>query len=232
MTKTMNQSEEYTELFLRKIKNLTSTEENEMIMKLLSEDPALMKEFEELKVMAEAIKLYEYQKEAEAYFRKPVVRNINVFMWQTLSRAAVFILLIGGSFIAYLTFSGNYLPGINADAGVVRSTNSEFKPSPNILSRQEVAFEKFVLGQGYFSSKDFPKAIQLFEEAIKTPDLRNQVKEALEWHLCIAYLSNNQTEKADYWMTEIEKISEPKYQISWVNKLKVKWQILIKKTFS
>lgn len=228
----MNKPEEYTDLFLRKIKNLATPEENEMIKKLLSEDTTLMKEFEELKVMAEAIKLYEYQKEAEAYFKKPVARKINIFMRQTLRRAAVFILLIGGSFLVYLTFSGNYLPGINADAGVVRSTNNEYKPSPNILSRQEVAFEKFVLGQGYFSAKDFPKAIQLFEEAIKTPDLRNQVREALEWHLCIAYLSDNQTDKADYWMNEIEKINEPKYQISWVNKLKVKWQILIKKTFS
>ncbi len=228
----MDSNEDYTELLLKKIRKQTSTEEDLFIDEILKQNPELEAEYIELTRMAEGTRLYQYQKEAEAFFGKE--RGSTNFPGQMglWSKAAAVLLIVGTVFAGYMTFSKNYLPGIKVDAGVVRSAADPEKPESSDADEQKAAFERFVIGQGYYSSGDFSRAIVSFEEALKAKNLRSQIREALEWHLCVAYLSDKQPEKADFWMKVIESRESPRYKINPLNKAKVKWQILVMQLFN
>ena len=69
-------------------------------------------------------------------------------------------------------------------------------------------------GKANYYAKDYKGAISAYKNAIEIPNLRIQFHEAIMWHLCVAYLQNNETMQCEHILNEIEKIKNPKYEIN------------------
>jgi tetratricopeptide (TPR) repeat protein len=205
-------------------KGKASDKEKAEIESSIKNDPDAKKEFDEFGMLEENIRLYYWQKEAEKALKEPNKFRLS-FNWKRISLAASLVLL---STISYFSLNKNYLQDIIIEKAILRSTNSHHAPTP---SPQEASYNLFVLGKASYYANDFESAIKSFEEALKTPNMRNQIQEAIQWHLCVAYLRNSQPLEAEKILNDLEKIENPKYEIGGINKAKVRTQIFLKKHF-
>lgn len=201
-----------------------TNEEVAEVENLIATDAEAKKEFEEWKLLEENIRLYYWQKEAEEVLKEPKVIKVN-FDWRIFVAAASILIL---SSLSFLVLNKNYFSDIIITENVLKSPSTDAKPS---ISPQEEAYNLFVSGKASYYANDFDAAINAYNEALKTPNLRNQIHEAIRWHLCVAYLRNNQVLEAEKLLADLDKIENPKYDIGTMNKAKVRTQIFLKKHF-
>jgi hypothetical protein len=181
-------------------------------------------EIEDLIMLEKVLRLNEWKKETENILKKN--RNKFKIYWPILAAVASMVIVLN---LSYFAFNKNYFSDLIVENEILRG--SETTLSDNIETPQDKAYQEFIIGKSNYHSREFEKAIASFESALKTPNLRAQFKEALLWHLCVAYLQNNQPLACESALNEIEKIKNPKYKISELDLLKLKTQLWLKKTF-
>ncbi|WP_337041333.1 hypothetical protein [Emticicia sp. 17c] len=222
----METNKENFEKFINFHRGEASEIEKQEILALIGRDEAAREEFEEMKFLEENIRLYHWQKEAEMVLKKSVRPSIFTITFGKIALAASVILL---TTFTYLLLNRNYLPDIIIEQGTLMGEPQS--KSSTTQSAQEVSYNLFLMGKASYYADNFSEAIKYYHQALATPNLRNQFYEALKWHLCIAYLRNGEPEKAQKLIDELEKIENPKYKISALNKLKIKTQLMAAKIF-
>ena len=169
-------------------------------------------------------------------------RNLRLFQWsedalkvlnknkrkfrvsfQKISIAAGIALFLGiGSF---LIFDKNYFTDVVVAENTLRSENDPIEK----VNPQKEAYLNFIEGKANYFAGDYETAIKLYQMALETPNLRSQLTEAIEWHLCVAYLQNNQTKECENMLEKIRKNPNPKYEIKEIDLLKLRFQLWLKK---
>lgn len=144
----------------------------------------------------------------------------------TLYWAATLILVSG---LSYLLFNKNYLPDIVSSEVVLRSGANPAMSSS--IPPQQRAYLLFNEARADYFSQNYQEAIQKYQLALATPNLRNQLKEALLWHLAVAYLTNKNFKEANSVFAKLQAIESPKYDIGTLNKWKFKTQVTINELF-
>jgi hypothetical protein len=129
--------------------------------------------------------------------------------------------------LSYLIFDKNFISDIILTENVLRGTNSAAEIEEPPLQKQ--AYLDFLEGKGSYHAKEYPRAIAFYKKALEVPMLRNQLREAIEWHLCVAYLMNSQAEECEKLLEKIENNSDPKYEINSIDMMKLKTQLWLKK---
>ncbi len=148
--------------------------------------------------------------------------------WQQylLPMAALLIMIL--SFGGYLLISKTFLKDIIVEKDILRGEKENLtKP----ILPEEKAYFYFLEGKANYYAGDYQKAIKLYNEALKAPNLRNQIREAINWHLCIAYYMNKDFKNCRNTLASIESIEVPKYAINKLDLLKLKTQLWFKESF-
>lgn len=220
----METNYEQVEKFINYHKGKVSHKEKKQIEQSIKDDDTLKEQFDELRILEENIRLYYWQKDAQKALKQPN-KGIFSITWRKVAIAASVIII---SSLGYLSISHDYLPDVVIEEGVLRGKEATEELG---ISPQEKSYNLFVMGKASYHATDFKNAISYYIKALETPNLRNQIQEAIKWHLCIAYLRNNQPKEAEEILNNLEMIDNPKYEINAINKAKVKVQIFLKKTF-
>lgn len=87
-----------------------------------------------------------------------------------------------------------------------------YKALLDLLEKQPITpCNEYYKGLCYMEMKDFLKAILSFTETIKTPE--QSTKQRAEWYLGLAFLKNNEPEKAKEMMVKILNTPEHQYEV-------------------
>lgn len=179
---------------------------------------------DDLTMLEKVLRLDKWSKETDRILKKNKARfNIS---WPKITAAASIVLILSFS---YFVFNKNYITDIIVEDGFLR--NQEIDPSNKKLKPQEIAYREFLNGKAYYHSKDYTAAISSFKKVLETPNLRSQYREAVLWHLCVAYLQNNDTANCQLILKTIETNTSPKYKINALDLMKLKTQLWLKITF-
>ncbi|HLO45995.1 MAG TPA: hypothetical protein VK175_16760 [Leadbetterella sp.] len=129
--------------------------------------------------------------------------------------------------LAYLALNQNYNSDLILTENSLRTDKQSTVNQANEPQKQ--AYTYFLEGKASYHAKEYDRAIKNYQKALKTPALRNQFREAIEWHLCVAYLLNNQPLESEKILKKIERNPNPKFVINKMDLLKLKTQLWLKK---
>lgn len=174
----------------------------------------------ETRMIHEGFQLQKEYEQAKKIFDKPKVKTFSMVSWGM----AAGIVLIG--LFGYLGLSKAYFPKLLHAPSVLMGEEE----APNPKAGEEV-YSLFVKGQSLLEAQDFDKAIENFEQALTYPNLRNQLKEAIQWHLCVAYLRAGQTQKSSELYQQLKSLNDPKYELGFWSKSKIGFQLFLKQLF-
>lgn len=175
----------------------------------------------DLAALQRNLRLHQWSEEALAVLNKD--RKRFKVSFRKISIAAGIALFLGlGSFFMFDT---NYFPDIVLSESVLRTDKNQNSDE----SPQKEAYLSFLEGKANYFAGDYESAIQNYQTALKTPNLRNQLTEAIEWHLCVAYLQNNQTAECELLLDKIKNNPNPKYEIRAIDLAKLRFQLWLKK---
>lgn len=177
--------------------------------------------YEETKLLFEGFRIQEKHKLAKELFQN---KSQGTFTFLKLALAAMLMMT---SLFAYLALSKSYFPDFKTHTSVLMSPNEV----EQILSPQEKAYKLFIEGKGKYDTQEFEEAIQLFEESLIIPNLRNQLKEAIQWHQCVAYMRTGDYEKARSIFEELDSLQNPKFQVGFLSKTKIRFQLFLNSFF-
>lgn len=220
----MENNIEIYEKFISYHRGVCTDEEKREVEDLIVKDAEAKKEFEDWQLLEENIRLYYWQKEAKELLKEPKIIK-RQFLWRVVAVAASILVF---STLSFMALNKNYFSDIIIEESILKSPSVFRQPKS---SPQEEAYNLFVAGKVSYYANDFRAAINAYTTALKTPNLRNQIHEAIQWHLCVAYLRNNQASEAEKILKDLDKIENPKYDIGTMNKAKIRTQIFLKKLF-
>ena len=138
------------------------------------------------------------------------------------NRTAVWIAAASLLLIGYLSFSPVSLPNAGYDVRALRRIDTTQLPP-----QQRVAFANFFEGQARMVEGDYVQAAHHFEEVLTVDDLRPYFREAAEWHLTVSYLRSRQTNRANLLYKRLRQCEACTYDIGWLERRKLEWQLLI-----
>lgn len=93
-----------------------------------------------------------------------------------------------------------------------------------------ICFENFYAGRSFVMTQQPTHAIPRLQQVIDC-EVRPYFKDASRWYLTVAYLQDNQPEEAESMYQQIISNPEFSYDISWLDRQKISWQIRIAKWF-
>ena len=93
-----------------------------------------------------------------------------------------------------------------------------------------ICFENFYAGRSFVMTQQPSHAIPRLQQVIDC-EVRPYFKDASKWYLTVAYLQDNKPEEAEHMYQEIMDNPDFSYDISWLDKQKISWQIRIAKWF-
>ncbi len=167
------------------------------------------------------LRLHQWSEEALKVLQKNNRKFRISFVKISLAASIALILGLGSFFM----FDKNYFPDVVIAENILRTDKENLEKT----SPQKEAYLNFIEGKANYFAGDYKKAIKLYQMALETPNLRNQLTEAIEWHLCVAYLQNNQTQECESLLQKIRKNPEPKYEIRSIDLMKIRFQLWLKK---
>ncbi|AWV97684.1 hypothetical protein [Arcticibacterium luteifluviistationis] len=220
----MEINEELVERFVQFHRGLLSKEEAQKLQEIIEANPKIAEVFEETGLLVSGFRSNEIYKEAKVLLSRKTRSNRILFIRMA---AAAIILLVG--LFSYLALSSSYFPDIFKVEDTLMGTDDNHVETK--LSPQEYAYKEFINGQSFYESQDFKMAIQSYQNALQVDNLRTQYKEAIEWHLCTAYLRHNDIEAANTLYNELIGIPNPKFEVNLISKWKIAFQIFLKKYF-
>jgi hypothetical protein len=178
----------------------------------------------DLEILEKVLRLNKWDKETQQIL-KSNNRNFK-FAFSKIAIAATLLIFAG---ISFLALDKHYLTDIIVENEEFRKSKEEI--NNKVKNPQELAFQDFVNGKAYYYSKDYKNAIKNYLKVLQTPNLRNHFREAVMWHLCVAYLQNNDLKNCGSVLDKIESNKNPKYEINELDLLKLKTQLWLKQTF-
>lgn len=138
------------------------------------------------------------------------------FRWVAYA-AAICLLLLG-----YLTFAPIALPQAGYDVMALRNIDTT-----QLSPVQRAAFDHFFEGQARMVEGNYVQAAHHFENVLTTDDLRPYFREAAEWHLAVSYLKSRQLGKATQLYRRLQQCESCVYEVGWLNRRKMEWQLFI-----
>ncbi|MBD2756901.1 PgaA family protein [Spirosoma validum] len=123
-------------------------------------------------------------------------------------------------FIAYLSFTPVSFPDSENDFSVTRSLSDD-----SVVVAQKRIFEQFFEGQMHLVDGQYALAVKSFEQIVHVTDIRPYFREAVQWHLAVAYLKSGQPDKANRIYDQYAHCIDCEYRIGLVNRWKLWWQI-------
>jgi hypothetical protein len=179
----------------------------------------------DLNMLENVLRLNKWNKESEKIINAKTEKfRIN---WSIFSSAASLFFIVGFS---YLALNKNFISDIIVENEILRE--AEKAVDKQNMKPQELAYQEFITGKASYYSKEYGHAAISYRKVLQTPNLRIQFREAVQWHLCVAYLQNNEPVNCELILKEIEEIDNPKYHINTLDMIKLKTQLWLKKTFS
>lgn len=177
-----------------------------------------------LKMLENVLRLNKWNKESEKILNANKEKiKLN---WTILTLAASIFIVLSFS---YLALSKRFISDIVVENEILREAGKTIDKRK--MKPQELAYQEFITGKASYYSKEYGRAAASFKKVLDTPNLRIQFREAVQWHLCVAYLQNNETLNCELILNDIEEIGNPKYRIDTIDMLKLKTQLWLKKTF-
>ena len=149
----------------------------------------------------------------------PVFRVFPIRNWnRILAGVAAVTFMV----FSYLTYSPIRLPDADNNVMVLRTMDTTL-----LTGEQRIAFENFFEGQARIVEGDYVRAAHHFETVLNVEDLRPYFKEATEWHLEVSYLRSRQINRANQMYERVQRCKDCTYEVSWLNRLKMSWQLFI-----
>lgn len=179
--------------------------------------------FEETKLLYEGFRIQKVHQEAKQLF---VPKNNTHLTFYKMALAAS-IVIVG--LIGYMGMSTAYFPDFKPQTSILMSPSAQ--PKVGEATNRENPYELFVRGKGRYDAQKFEEAIVIFEKSLLQPNLRNQLKEAIQWHQCVSLLRAGRVDEAGILFKELDQIENPKYEIGFLSKLKIRFQLFLKTMF-
>ncbi len=194
------------------------------MQEMLEQFPEMEAEIGETKALMRALRNAAIDREVKEALD---IRSSERAVKRSLMRKVIFQMAIAALFslvalFSYLSFSKLYFN----DYLVVPSKARGY--SENVY-RSNSPFDLFQEGRNAFLSGEFNVAVMSFEKVLRSEEVfRPYFKESVQWNLCVSYLMNEEPEKALLIYRELERIENPKYEVSLLTRIKIRWQIALK----
>ena len=185
-------------------------------------DSDYIENFKNLTSIERVLRLNEWSEEAKQILeKKSMLFRIHISKVAIAAGLAFFLSL------GYLVFDKNYGSDLIIYENTLRTKPEPTSSSGNTPEKQ--AYVDFLEGRSSYHAKEYDRAIIFYNKALKANQLRNQLREAIEWHLCVALLLQNEVEDCEKLLLKIESNPKPKYEINKIDFLKLKTQLWLKK---
>ncbi|WP_420156032.1 hypothetical protein [Siphonobacter sp.] len=162
--------------------------------------------------------------EAEPAKETPVIplhrepQQVPWWKWSAGTAAAVTI-----AFTSYITLSPIQVQDTLSQT--LRGGDASISEQPS-----RICFENFYAGRSFVMTQQPSQAIPRLQQVIDC-EVRPYFKDASKWYLTVAYLQANQPKEAETIYQEITENPDFSYDITWLDKQKISWQIRIAKWF-
>lgn len=149
---------------------------------------------------------------------QPAAGRVPWWKWSAGMAAAATI-----AFTSYITLSPIELH--DSLSQTIRGEDNSISEQPS-----RVCFENFYAGRSFVMTQQPEQAIPRLQQVIDC-EVRPYFKDASKWYLTVAYLQADQAQQAENMYQEITKNPDFQYDINWLDKQKIRWQIRIAKWF-
>lgn len=184
-------------------------------------DPAFRDEVTSLKRTHEIMQ--------EAFLQQRVISRVKQLQHQAkyqthrvrlLRRSMAGVAIVCLLSITYLSVTPVSFPDSENDFTVTRSLSDD-----SVVVAQKRIFGQFFDGQMHLADGQYALAVKSFEQIVYVADIRPYFREAVQWHLAVAYLKSGQPDKADRIYDQYAHCIDCEYRIGLVNRWKLWWQI-------
>lgn len=206
----------------RYLSNQLSPHEQIQFEKQLQEDPELALNVKRLQLVSQQLRTAHIEQRAQntlqQLYRQNRTRTIRLTYFGWASGGLLAACLAG---LIYLLFIPIQLPELGDDLLRDRAASTV----DTLSSDSSSVYAQLLAGQRAYQRGAYGQAIVALERVVATPDVRPYYREAAQWYLVAAYLSDGQPQRAEQYYHNLQQLKNPVYPIGTIDRLAIYAQL-------